>query len=146
MRISKKRVARQVPIQPNKTITKRNSSKKRNQEIPVQITQASLSIPEKKKKSRKITFSGAVRIGPANTANTKNDVIPILVQGSGWSVSEPPISAASHRLSRLIFLASSFFLHSFVYEARRIRRQVQGSKMFSLLNKLAMAIASSIPW
>lgn len=56
-----------------------------------------------------------MRIGPANTANTPNDAIPVPVRGSGWSVSEPPISAVSHRLVLLIFSRRQFFsvfLHS----------------------------------
>lgn len=56
-----------------------------------------------------------MRIGPANTANTPNGAIPVPVRGSGWPVSEPPISAISHRLSLLIFSRRQFFsifLHS----------------------------------
>lgn len=60
-------------------------------------------------------FLRAVMIGPANTANTPNGAIPVPVRGSGWPVSEPPISAISHRLSLLIFSRRQFFsaiLHS----------------------------------
>lgn len=58
-----------------------------------------------------------MRIVPANAANTQKGASPVPVRACGWSVSEPPVSAVSHRLPLLIFHRGSFFSFCFLHVA-----------------------------